>query len=299
MHYIDLWDRNRSLGRADVPAILSAPTSDFKYELKRVVRTGGNGVVFEAYRLRKQGGLDRRCAIKLLRRQDPARIDRFSNEARVLRELGTHERIAPYYDDGTVEIRVGQAYQVPWIAMELGGANLRDHVGKNGPLSSDTVIKVGVHLAEALAHLHGKGFIHRDIKPANLVWEDEHLGGALLIDLGIAKRQTEDVSARPLDNFTRQGEFVGPVFFSSPELIAYAEDQTHRVDHRSDIFQLGKVLWYLATGKISAGIPSKRDCPLGGRLHAFVLETLADSPDDRPSSAGVIIEHLKNINGTG
>ncbi len=295
MSYIDLQEGVRSLGRATLPATVCGDAGD-KFDVRRAVRSGGNGVVFESLRLKPKGGVDRRCALKVLRRQDAARIDRFGNEARVLRELGSHPRVAPYYDHGTVRLLAGNgAYDVPWIAMELGGDNLRDHVVNNGPIAPDALIRIGIELCEAIGHLHSNSFIHRDVKPANLVWEDKSSGDILLIDMGIAKRAAEDVSGRPLDNFTRHGEFVGPVFFSSPELIAYSNNPQHPVDFRSDLFQIGKVLWYLATGKISAGVPAKRDCPMGGALRDLVLELIADDPDDRPQNAQTVIASLHRI----
>jgi eukaryotic-like serine/threonine-protein kinase len=117
----------------------------------------------------------------------------------------------------------------------------------------------------------------------------------MMIDFGIAKRTGEDVSGRPMDTFTKVAEFVGPVFFSSPELIEYAKDKSFQVDHRSDIFQLGKVVWYLATGKVSAGIPSKRECPAGGRLREIVIDAIDDDPDQRPKSARDIHERVAKI----
>lgn len=295
MRYIDLHAGQRALGRAILPATVTGD-GGHKFEVRRAVQGGGNGVVFESLRLKPGGGFDRRCALKILRRQDPARVDRFANEARVLKELGAHPCIAPYYDHGSVRLLAGDsAYDVPWIAMELGGDNLRKHVEEVGAIAPGIVVKIGIELCGALGHMHDHSFIHRDVKPANLVWEDAANGSMLLIDMGIAKRVSEDVSARPLDNFTRQGEFVGPVFFSSPELIAYSEDQAHPVDHRSDLFQVGKVLWYLATGKISAGVPSRRDCPMGGALRHLVLELIADDPNDRPQDARAVIERLAQL----
>ncbi len=156
-----------------------------------MVRGGGNGIVFEAYRQNPQGELDRHCAVKMLRRQEDKRLDRFRNEARVLQELGEHQRIAPYYDYGETRVTAGgQNYAVPWIAMELGGTNLRDHVNNRGPLAPRVVIETGIQVAQAIGHLHAAGFVHRDVKPANIVWEGNENGSVLMIDFGIAKRST-------------------------------------------------------------------------------------------------------------
>lgn len=297
MAYIDLLDGFRNLGRASVPAQLTGAAGQ-QFDVKTAAYPGGNGVVFNALRRTASGGVDRTCAIKMLRRQDAARIDRFRNEARVLKESGRHPRIVPYHDHGETTLQTGAAtYTVPWIAMDLAGTNIRAQVTGVGPLAPAVAVKVAGQLCSALGHLHAKGFIHRDVKPANVVWQDQPDGDALLIDLGIAKRVGEDVSGRPLDNFTRQGEFVGPVFFSSPEQIAYAEDATHPVDHRSDLFQLGKVLWFMATGKISAGIPARADCPMGGKVRALVMDLIADCPDDRPSDAKTVGARLSELGG--
>ena len=150
-------------------------------------------------------------------------------------------------------------------------------------------------LRGALDHLHAKGFVHRDIKPDNFVWVENSNTEVMMIDLGIAKRTTEDVSGRPLDIFTRTLEFVGPAFFSSPELIAYARDKTVTVDQRSDIFQLGKTIWFLATGQVSAGVPARRRCPVSGRLHSLVTRMVDDDPAGRPESAAALASEIEAL----
>jgi serine/threonine protein kinase len=161
---------------------------------------------------------------------------------------------------------------------------MRQHVHDIGPLAVSELQSVGSGICAAVSHLHDKGYIHRDIKPDNFVWRDERRDSFLMIDFGIAKKSGEDVSARPMDTFTRLNEFVGPVFFSSPELIEYARDKDHPVNYRSDIFQVGKVLWFLGTGRTATGIPSRKDCPAGGKLRDLVMSMIDDDPDSRPQS---------------
>lgn len=283
MRYIDLF-RDRSLGRYSVPDHVRGAKHIFR--LAGAARTGGNGVVFDANVMQGfKPGLP--YAVKLLRQLSAPRVDRFNNEARVMQELDS-PYISKFFDHATVTVtlesdpKIEEA--VPWIAMQLGGLNMRAHVEQYGPLSLHNLKRVTPSLCEAIAHLHSKGFIHRDIKPDNFVWATAKNDSLLMIDFGIAKRVGEDVSARAMDTFTQVKEFVGPVFFSSPELIEYASNKAHPVDTRSDIFQAGKLLWFLATGKISAGVPSKKECPAGGKLRELILLMIDDDPDGRPET---------------
>jgi eukaryotic-like serine/threonine-protein kinase len=98
-------------------------------------------------------------------------------------------------------------------AMELGERNLREHVQQHGPLECVHLVRVAMQMCEAVSHLHDRGVIHRDLKPDNFVWDGEERGAIKMIDFGIAKLAGEDVSGRPLDQFTKSLEFVGPVFF--------------------------------------------------------------------------------------
>ncbi|MCC7421715.1 MAG: serine/threonine protein kinase [Planctomycetaceae bacterium] len=281
MAYIQLFNGRRFLGDFALPQNVCGIGGN-TFRLVYAVKGGGNGIVFDSRRLDDAGRVIGSCAVKFLKQQDKTRIDRFINEIRILSSLH-HDRIATHFDSG--EIVLEDDIRVPWVAMELGGDNLRQNVAMHGAIPVDTLKQIGLDICDALIQLHAESIIHRDIKPDNFVWDPVVDGRVKMIDFGIAKYIGEDTSLRPLDEFTQHLEFVGPVFFSSPELIAYASDKMLPVDHRSDLFQLGKVLWFLGTAKISAGVPSKKDCPLGGKLRDLVLELVSDRPEDRLQSA--------------
>lgn len=166
-----------------------------KFELPREIRgeDGGcfrlgtnlvatrHGAVFEA---RCAKGT---CAVKFMTRQDDITFDRFKNEVRIMRMLD-HQYIAKFFDSG--EIVFPGDYRGPWIAMELGESNLREHVQKKGVIGPESLISVSIQICEALGHVHSKRIIHRDIKPENFVV----LGTEIrMIDFGIAKLIGEDV----------------------------------------------------------------------------------------------------------
>jgi eukaryotic-like serine/threonine-protein kinase len=286
LRFIDLYDGMRPLGRYDVPERIST-TEGRAFWLQGATKTGGNGVVFEATEAVPGSLQGESRALKLLKQMSQPRVDRFENEIRVLKEL-TSPYISAFYATGRTAVAAqppGTGHrEVPWVAIQMGGANMRQHVEEHGPLTVQQLKSITFGLCSAVEHLHEKGFIHRDIKPDNFVWRSATSSAPMMIDFGIAKRQGEDVSGRPMDTFTKVTEFVGPVFFSSPELIEYSKDKTHPVDYRSDIFQLGKVLWYLGTGKVSAGVPSKKECPANGKLRDLVLAMIDDDPDCRPQN---------------
>lgn len=286
-NYIDLFSAGKPIGRVTLPESVDGRSGE-RFRLRSAAGGGGNGIVFRADPLGSLRGDIDKCAVKMLRQRDDARVDRFANEARILAMLD-HERVAQFFDQGVVAV---DGHEIPWIAMELGEANLRMHVRDHGPLPLPSLKRVALQMCDAVEHLHEKGIVHRDLKPDNFVWDGEDAGSIKMIDFGIAKLRNEDVSARPLDQFTKQLEFVGPVFFSSPELIAYAQDKSHPVDHRSDLFQLGKTIWFLATGRVSAGVPSMKLCPADGAIHDVVRQLLNDDPDDRIPSAQKVRAYL-------
>ncbi len=180
--------------------------------------------------------------------------------------------------------------------MSLGHENLWQYMENNRPLPPKLAVGVATQICNALIHVHERSIIHRDLKPANIVWNTEDdRENIFLIDFGIAKFVGEDVSGRPMDHFTSLKEFVGPSNFCSPELLAYARNKQHPVDHRSDLFQFGLLLWFLATNQVLAGVPSKKSDPTGGELHSLVLDLIAMEPDDRLPTANAVLERLKSI----
>lgn len=278
MVYVDLYHKSRFVSSFTLPSVFSG-IRKCMIRFGRRACGGGNGVVFECDVL---GGLGvAKCAVKVLKQQDDIRRDRFNNEVRIQAALN-HPRISKFFDNGEFAI---DGFDIPWMAMELGGENLRSHVQKRGPLETPALIQACQDICEALGHLHEQDMIHRDVKPDNFVLDLTATGHVKMIDFGIAKYIGEDISARPLDQLTQHLEFVGPVFYSSPELVAYARDKRHPVDHRSDLFQAAKVIWFLATGNVTAGVPSRKSCPFGGKLRDALLDTLSDDPEDRPASA--------------
>ena len=277
-NFIKLYDGSKFLGECNLPNRIDISNGSY-FILGKVRKGGGNGVVLEA-RHYENHSLKRTCALKFLRRLDAPRMDRFKNEVRIINELA-HDNVATYYGQGTLRL---DRFDVPWVAQELGGRNLREQIDSNGVLKPSLLIPVALQMCSAVEHLHEKGFIHRDLKPDNFVWVEGSKTDVLMIDLGIAKRIDEDVSGRPMDMLTRTLEFVGPQFFSSPEMIAYATNKNIVVDKRSDVFQLGKTLWFLGTGQISAGVPSRARCPIGGKFWELIVATVDDDPDCRPQS---------------
>ena len=288
MAYIYLTEEGQQRGQFDLPDLIDGDDGRC-FRLGKSRSATKHGVVFEAECTNAARGVNGPCAVKFLAQQDDIRFDRFQNELRIMRML-EHKHIAKFLDAGQVDFKSG--FRAPWIAMELGENNLRQHVENVGVIEPKLLIHLSIQFCEALAHLHSKGIIHRDIKPENFIMLDNEIK---MIDFGIAKLTGEDVSTRPMDRLTLTGEFVGPLFFSSPEMIAYANDKSVSVDHRSDLFQMGKVLWFIATGQISAGIPSKKKCPHKGRFHGIVSRLLNDEPDDRQNSANIVREQFASL----
>lgn len=274
--------------------VLNAPNGS-PLRIGRYILGGGNGAVFFAEKLNARGYRTGICAFKFLCALDEVRRDRFENEIRIIQQL-EHRRIAAYHGHGTANFEGG--HQVPWLALDLGGPNLRYTRETEPVLEPQAAVSIAIQFCEAVQHLHTKGYIHRDIKPDNFVWaRREDRSNVFMIDFGIAKAFDEDLSGRPLEKYTRQGEFVGPANFSSPELLAYAVDKTVQVDLRSDLFQLGMMIWYVLTGRINNGVPCRGYDPTGGQVWEIVVKLLQENPDEREfQSAQEVATRLQQIN---
>jgi tRNA A-37 threonylcarbamoyl transferase component Bud32 len=231
------------------------------YEIESVLGKGGMGVVYRARDTR----LGRPVALKFLSEEltkDPTRRDRFLREARAACAVN-HPAIAQVYDVDEVEGGV-------FMAMELVEGKTVRALIKGRELDLLGSLEVGAQVASGLSKAHDAGIVHRDIKPENVVVTPD--GHAKILDFGLAKlldpqKGTASASGDELSHMetmarTQAGMVIGTLRYMSPEQ-ARGQD----LDHRSDIFSLGVMLYEMVTGQL----PFSGNSPID-TLHAIAFE---------------------------
>ncbi|MFJ9576684.1 tetratricopeptide repeat protein [Streptomyces sp. NPDC101191] len=269
-----------------------------RYRLQEVIGRGGMGEVWRA----TDESLGRRVAVKCLRplgqQRSPDNLavlrERFRREARVAASL-QHRGITVVHD-------FGESDGVLFLVMELlDGRNLSQLLGDNRrrPLPVTQVVDIAEQVADALAYTHRQGVVHRDLKPANIVRLVD--GTVKICDFGIA-RLGADIGFT--SRLTGTGIAMGTPHYMSPEQIGGGE-----IDHRSDLYSLGCVLYELATGvppfdmddtwAILIGHRDTQPAPLRSHraelpdyLDVVVLDLLAKTPEGRPSDAAELRDRL-------
>jgi serine/threonine protein kinase len=259
------------LGGTVEPLGVSDPRQVGAYRLLGKLGAGGMGQVFLG---ESPGG--RKVAVKLVLPQHAADAEfrqRFAREVAAARQVGGFHTAHVVDADPDAD--------PPWmVTAYIPGPSLDAAVRRNGPLEIEAVRRLGAALAEGLAAVHACGLVHRDLKPSNIILAED---GPRIIDFGIAR----PANATAL---TSSGVVIGTFSFMSPEQV-----HGEPVDSRSDIFALGGVLAYAATGRgpfDAATIPAiihriASEPPdlqgISDPLREIISACLAKRPADRPA----------------
>ena len=217
-----------------------------RYEIRSKIGAGGMGEVYLAEDTR----LHRKVALKILPAEVAAnkdRMRRFNQEATAAAALN-HPNIAHIYE-------ISEAGGVNFIAMEfIDGQTLRECI-HSGQTELKKLLRYLQHVAEGLAKAHAAGIVHRDLKPDNIMITRD--GHAKILDFGLAKliedrqagpigKASSELATAILPQHSTPGMILGTVGYMSPE---QAQGKTNQIDHRSDIFSFGCILYEAATGR--------------------------------------------------
>ncbi|UCC80169.1 MAG: protein kinase [Candidatus Zixiibacteriota bacterium] len=216
----------------------------YQYKILEKIGSGGMGVVYLAEDTR----LNRQVALKFLPDQyisDENFKVRFMREAQAAAKLN-HPNIITIYE-------VNEYNGHPFIAMELAEGKSLEEIIKGGELPTPKIIDISFQLCEGLKEAHKAGIVHRDIKPANIIINKNER--CKILDFGLAAIQSDE-------RLTGTRSFLGTVEYMSPEQV-----RGEKVDHRSDIFSLGVMLYEMITGQL----PFKGDY-VAGVIYSIINE---------------------------
>ncbi len=198
------------------------------YHVQEVIGKGGFGIVLRAF----DEKLHRIVAIKVLAPElavSGTARERFIKEARSAAAV-SHEHVVAIHG-------IDEEHRPPFIVMQcVDGVSLQQKINSKGPLDLKEILRIGSQTANGLAAAHKQGLVHRDIKPGNILLENG-IERVKITDFGLA-RATDDASA------TQSGTVAGTPMYMSPE-----QANGESVDHRSDLFSLGTVLYVMCTGR--------------------------------------------------
>ena len=237
------------------------------YQFIREIGSGGMGSVYEG---RSPDG--KHVAIKMLRAEiayNPEYRSMFEQEARILKQMN-HPSVVKIIGDSFSDERNNL-----YLPMEfIEGESLSEHINKNGPFSENEAIEIMAKILRAMEYVHQTGNAHRDIKPSNVMLKPNK--EICVIDFGIAK-----------DMKTHTGKTIGMVIgtdgYMSPE-----QAGGNNIDHRTDIYSLGCLLFFLVTGRDA--VTKKQDAFIKATDIAF--ETLFGGAAGGGKSYGQLIDAL-------
>jgi serine/threonine protein kinase/tetratricopeptide (TPR) repeat protein len=258
-------EQRPAISRTDARQLVGRTISHYRILTK--LGHGGMGVIYRAEDTR----LRRSVALKFLPEdsRDPTALGRLRREAQAASALN-HPNICTIHD-------VGEFDGDYFIAMELlEGQTLRERIGGK-PLPLNSLLELGVQVADGLEAAHTSGVIHRDLKPSNIFITSR--GAAKILDFGLARKTRNKIRETNLpggeitlsldeEHLTSPGEVLGTIAYMSPE-----QARGEELDTRTDIFSLGSVLYEMATGRP----------PFAGRTSAVLFDSLLHHTPASPS----------------
>jgi serine/threonine protein kinase/tetratricopeptide (TPR) repeat protein len=259
------------------------------YQIVEKIGRGGMATVFRAY----QPSLDRDVAIKVLppyyAEQDPTFLQRFKREARAIAKL-RHPNILMVID-------FGEEGDLAYLVMEyVTAGTLKERMKR--PMRLEQIYNLVGQVGDALQYAHDQGVVHRDIKPSNIMLPKPDW--ALLTDFGLATIVGGSF-------LTQSGMTVGTPAYMSPE-----QGSGERVDHRTDIYAMGIMLYEMVVGEVPytaetpmavvvkhivdpLPIPREKNPDVPEELQRVILKSLAKNPDDRYQRAAEFTNALKGV----
>ena len=271
---------------SDNPAMLGRLGT---YEILAVIGSGGFGIVLKGF----DRELNRYVAVKVLAphlSHNAAARKRFAREAQAAAAV-VHPHVVAIHT-------VDPSGKLPFLVMPLiAGESLQDRLNREGCLEVKEILRIGMQIAQGLAAAHAQGVVHRDVKPANILLE-RGVDRVMLTDFGLA-RAMDDAS------LTRSTVIAGTPQYMSPE-----QAHGNPIDHRTDLFSLGSVLYAMCTGhppfraetlmgvlrRITDGLPREirevnPDIPQW--LCAIIVKLHATNASDRFQSAAEVADLLE------
>jgi len=240
-----------------------------RYDVERLIGSGGMGIVFKGF----DTELNRPVAIKVLAPSiafHGGARQRFSREAKAAAAV-VHEHVVPIYN-------VESSGELPYLVMHFAqGDSLQNRIDKKGPLELKEILRISQQIASGLAAAHAQGLVHRDVKPANVLLENG-IERALISDFGLAQA-ADDASV------SCSGFLAGTPQYMSPE-----QARGEKVNHLSDLFSLGSIMYTMCTGRA----PFRGDSTLGvlQQVQSAVPKSILEINPEIPTWLVALIERL-------